>query len=32
MSEHADTAWEAMLDADFNARYWRYMVLRFARR
>lgn len=32
MSEHADSAWKAMLDADFNARYWRYMVLRFARR
>lgn len=30
--EHIVSAWQAILDADLNARYWRYMGLRFSRR
>jgi hypothetical protein len=31
-SEHSISAWQALLDADLNARYWRYMGLRYTRR
>jgi hypothetical protein len=31
-AEHSNSAWQSLLDADLNARYWRYMGLRFTRR
>lgn len=31
-AEHSASAWKALLDADLNARYWRYMGLRYTRR
>src|SRR5262245_44733993 len=30
--EHPNSVWKSMMDADLNARYWRYMGLRYTRR